>query len=83
MSHTETILRFQVQRHEELPEAHQAALRERGIDPAERWSLIYSCPTMEAAEETLAMCNEEKSDYETYRIVDAGKTQHIEVGDWF
>lgn len=80
---TETILRFQIQRHDELPETHKEALREHGIDPDTRWSLIYSFNDQEAADSTVDELNKDKADWETYRVVDAGKTQHVERENWF
>ena len=82
MSHTETVLRYQIQRHDELPEAHKEALRERGIDPDTRWSLIYSCPTLEAAEAILKEEQEDAASWETFRLVDACKTQYIKHESW-
>jgi len=79
---TETILRFQIQRHDELPETRKEALRARDIDPDTRWSLIYSFNDEAAAESTLKELNEDKADWETYRVVDAGKTQHVERENW-
>lgn len=79
---TETILRFQIQRHDELPEAHKEAMRARDIDPDTRWSLIYSFNTEADAIEELEQLNEDKAPWETFRIVDAGKTQQIERGNW-
>lgn len=79
----ETILRYQIQRHDELPEEHKAALREKGIDPDTRWSLIYSCNSRHDAEYILSNENENKADWETFRIVDAGEAQVVERENWF
>ncbi len=80
---TETILRFQIQRHDELPEAHKEALRARDIDPDTRWSLIYSFNTDADAQVVFNELVDDAADWETYRVVDAGKTQHVERENWF
>lgn len=82
-THTETILRFQIQRHDELPETHKAALRARNINPDTRWSLIYSFNELDDAEATLLQLNDESASWETYRVVDGGEAQQVEVEDWF
>lgn len=81
--HTETILRYQIQRHDELPETHKEALRARDIDPDTRWSLIYSMNNEAEAYQLLGELEDESADWETYRVVDAGETQHIECETWF
>ena len=80
---TETILRFQIQRHDELPEEHKEALRSRDIDPDTRWSLIYSFDKAHDALEMIDTLREDAANWETFRIVDAGKTQHVERENWF
>ena len=80
---TETILRFQIQRHDELPEAHKEALRARDIDPDTRWSLVYSFNEEADANTSLEQLNDDKASWETFRVVDAGKTQHVERENWF
>jgi hypothetical protein len=81
-TYTETVLRYQIQRHDELPEEHKAALRERGIDPDERWLLIYSFDKLEDAEIALTAEREDACSWETFRLVDAGEAQQIERFSW-
>ena len=81
--HTETILRFQIQRHDELPQTHKDALLARGIDPDTRWSLIYSFNNGKDAGEALQELNDEAESWETYRLVDAGEAQEVEASDRF
>lgn len=54
LTHEETVLRFRIEKHEELPERHQQALRAEGIDPSDNWLLYASAPTAEAAEQIRA-----------------------------
>ncbi|MBK5944829.1 hypothetical protein [Halorhodospira halophila] len=78
--YTETVHRFRIMRWEELPETHQRALREKGIDPDDRWSLIYSTPIREDAETMLGVLEEEYSDVPwrvVHRIEDAGEPTTI------
>mgnify|MGYP006281030923 CR=1 FL=1 len=80
--HTERVFRFRVLRHEELPEGHKEALRERGIDPDERWSLIASSPTEDGAEALMADMKEHDRQIcaelgipqrDTFKVVDGGQ----------
>lgn len=77
----ETINRFVVEYHEELPDAHKAQMRLNGVDPDNRWDLKWSFTTLEAAEEQLAADRNwyagfcEKHDYQptkTFRVRDLG-----------
>lgn len=81
-TYQETILRFQIQRHDELPEEHKIALREKGVDPDTRWSLMWSFNKREDAQEQLDACQNEAASYETYRLVDAGSAQTITRPVW-
>ena len=81
--HTETIYRYRILKHEELPESHKEALRQRGINPDTRWSLVYSFEKLNDAIFTLEECNYTKADYETYKLKDAGATEYREVADDF
>ena len=62
-------------RHDELPEAHKEALRERDIDPDDRWTLIYSFENAPDAAEELVRCESDAAEWETFRIVDALETK--------
>lgn len=77
-TYNETVYRFRIMRHDELPEAHKTALRERGIDPDDRWSLIYSFKHAADAAEELTRCEADAADWETYRLVDALEDTIIE-----
>lgn len=77
-TYTETVLRFQLQRHDELPEEHKEALRARGVNPDERWSLYMSFDQEADALEAKAQEEKDAASWETFRIVDAGETQKIE-----
>jgi hypothetical protein len=85
MSHTytETILRFRVVVHEELPEEHKAQYRLHGIDPDNNWRLIWSFHDLADAEAQLAIENERKASFQTWKIVDAGQAETIERQAWF
>lgn len=82
-TYQETIYRYRVVRHEELPESHKAEMRINGIDPDDNWSLIWSFQTLEAAEKQLAEEQEHAASWQTYKIVDAGQTEVIERQAWF
>lgn len=79
----ETIYRYRIIRHDELPEERKQALRDRGIDPDDRWSLIYSFKHEADANEELERCIAEASPWETYKLKDAGETTQIERSDLF
>jgi len=81
-TYTETILRYRIVRHDELPEAHKQAMREQGIDPDTRWGLIYSFADREAAERCLEREQANARDWETWKLVDAGRETTIERQAW-
>ena len=81
-TYKERVLRYRVLRHEELPESHKEIYRERGIDPDNNWSLIWSFYTLEAAEKCLSESIEYAASYETYKLVDAGQETLIERVVW-
>lgn len=84
-TYVETVYRYRILRHEDLPESHKAAYRLRGIDPDDNWSLIWSFKDRESAEETLAsyVDDPDKPSFYTYKMVDAGQTDHFERQTWF
>ena len=82
MTYRERVGRYRIIRHEELPEHHKAEYRALGIDPDDRWSLIWSFDTLEAAERGLVDCNEDKAWFQTYKLVDAGQEEYIERSVW-
>ncbi len=81
MTITTKINRYRLERHDELPEGHQAEYRARGIDPATLWSLLWSFENREAAEKMKAEYEADAPSWATYRIVDAGATQYVEVDE--
>jgi len=90
-TYTETVYRYVVEYHEELPEQHKAEMRLNGIDPDERWCLKWSFLTLEDAnaqmESDIELDKEicKKFDIEshtTYRVRDLGETKHIERTAW-
>ena len=81
-SYTEKVYRYRIMRHDDLPEAHKEAYRERGIDPDTVWALIYSLKDKEAAEEVLATETANAAPWETWKLVDAREESTIERPIW-
>ena len=77
-TYVETVNRYVIERHEELPEGHKAELRAYGIDPDDKWDLIWSFWDEEAAERQLASSIENARSYQTYRLRDLGAPVQIE-----
>jgi hypothetical protein len=69
-TYEERVYRYRILRHEELPEGHKQAYRDRGINPDDRWDLIWSFETYEAAFKCLENCREEAASFQTYKIHD-------------
>jgi hypothetical protein len=84
-TYEERVNRFRILRHEELPEAHKAEYRARGINPDDNWSLIWSFETEASAEKMLAELNgdADKPRYWTYKLVDGGEASTITRTCWF
>jgi hypothetical protein len=82
-TYNETILRYRIVRHEELPPEHKASYRLNGIDPDTLWSLVWSFETLEDAEKQLVDCNEHAASWQTYKIVDGGAAEVVERSAWF
>jgi len=82
-TYQERVGRYRIIRHEELPAAHKAEYRLRGIDPDNNWSLIWSFDEPASAEKCLEDCNLTKASFQTYKLVDAGQTEYIERTMWF
>ena len=76
-TYQERVGRFRIVRHEELPEAHKAEYRIRGMNPDDMWSLIWSFDELVDAEKCLINCNEYKASFQTYKIVDNGEASFI------
>jgi len=81
-TYTETVYRYQILKHEELPEAHKAALRARDIDPDTRWTLYMSFNNETEAMEMTGHLQDDAADWETYKFVDGGETKQIERPVW-
>lgn len=71
-TYEEPVGRFRLLRHEELPEAHKAELRIKGIDPDDNWSLVWSFHEREPAETCLAQERAHAAKWQTWKLVDAG-----------
>ena len=82
-TYQERINRWRIVCHEELPEAHKAEYRLHGVNPDEIWKLIWSFETEEAAKEQLQHCIEHAASWQTYKLVDGGKTEFVERKAWF
>jgi hypothetical protein len=81
-TYKETILRYRIVRHEELPEAHKAEYRLMGINPDDNWSLIWSFSTEESALKCLEECREDAASFQTYKMIDAGAPEIVERQIW-
>lgn len=81
-TYKETVYRYIIERHDELPESHKAEYRIRGINPDDLWSLVWSFQTEEDALKCLEEEQERAAHFETYRMRDLGQTQHIERSFW-
>jgi hypothetical protein len=89
-TYQERILRYRILRHEELPPAHKAEYRLRGMDPDDMWSLVWSFNDLASALMTLENCVQDSHESEfsmvtrpVWRIVDAGQETVIEREAWF
>ena len=81
-TYTETVNRYRIMRHDDLPEGHKAELRAHGIDPDTRWSLIWSFDDERMATEMFESCQDDAASWETFKMVDAGEATTIERGVW-
>jgi hypothetical protein len=86
-TYKETIYRYRVMKHEELPAEHKASYRLNGIDPDTLWSLVWSFETEEDAAKMLAeeieTYREHGWNHVTWKMVDAGQTEVVERQAWF
>ena len=91
-TYKEKVNQFVVEYHEDLPDAHKAEYRLRGIDPNDLWTLSWSFTTLADAEE----CAREEQNahdtfcikygcavFKTYRVRDLGAPMEIESSTWF
>lgn len=81
-TYEETIYRYRILKHEELPEAHQECLRKRGIDPAEHWTIYMSFADEVDALEMTGHLQDDAADWETFKMVDAGEAVTVERPHW-
>lgn len=77
-TYNETVHRFRILCHEELPEEHKASYRADGIDPDDLWSLVWSFKDKRDAISELENLRQESAWFQTYKLVDAGKETTIE-----
>ncbi len=81
-TYKETVLRYRVFKHDDLPEAHKEAYRARGIDPDELWQLVASFPDVEGAVKFKEWNESRGVTWETWKIEDGGKEEVIERPVW-
>lgn len=81
-TYTETVNRYRIVRHEELPEEHKQFYRDAGIDPDDNWSLIWSFKDEAAATKQLEECRADAPAFWTYKLVDGGEATTIERTAW-
>ena len=84
-TYQETVNRYRILRHDDLPETHKAELRLHDIDPDDLWSLTWSFETLEDAEEKLSEDINRAAEFgfkRTYKIVDNGEASTIERPVW-
>lgn len=77
-TYTETVHRFRIMRHEELPEEHKESYRADGINPDDIWSLVWSFKEKRGANRELENLRQESAWFQTYKLVDAGEETTIE-----
>jgi len=81
-TYLETVLRFRIFRHDDLPEAHKAEMRAEGINPDEVWSLSSSFENEADARAALEQDRKHGFRWSTYKLVDAGEATTIERPLW-
>ena len=81
-TYTETVNRYRILRHDDLPAAHKAAYRAEGIDPDDLWSLVWSFTDLDAAQACLAQSQADAASFQTFKLVDAGAATTIERPIW-
>jgi hypothetical protein len=77
-TYTETVGRYVILKHDDLPEEHKAAYRADGIDPDTIWSLHYSTNDAARAQEMLAYFNDDAARWESFKLEDRGAATTIE-----
>ena len=81
-TYTETVNRYRILRHEELPEEHKQCYRDAGIDPDDNWSLSWSFKDEASALEQLEALRADAPAFWTYSLSDAGEATTIERPAW-
>lgn len=77
-TYNETINRYTISRHDELPQGHKDEMIKLGINPDTRWSLIYSFENEADALEALAQEQADAATWETFKMTDNGQAQTIQ-----
>ena len=81
-TYKEVVYRYRLLRHDDLPEEHKAAYRQRGIDPDDLWSLVWSFRDEETAVRLLEEERKRAASFQTWKLVDAGADEVIERQAW-
>jgi hypothetical protein len=81
-TYDETVYRFRILAHDDLPEGHKAEYRAAGIDPDTIWRLVYSFMTQGGAEACLADVRAAAPAWRTYKLVDAGEATVVTRQAW-
>jgi len=79
----ETILQYRILRHDELPQGHKDEMIAAGINPDDRWSLIYSFNNETDAITALIQEEEDAASWETFKLVDNGEATTMERSTLF
>ena len=67
-----SVNRFTIERHDELPESYKQAHRDSGVDPDTIWTLVWSFTSAAAAIECLNESVQDAGAHQTFRLVDQG-----------
>ena len=81
-TYRETIHRFRIIKHDELPEEHKEAMRAEGIDPDTHWTIYASFAYEADAIHALAQIKARAAKWETYKIKDHGEAVEIDRPIW-
>ncbi len=77
-TYPETVLRYRIYRHEELPERHKQAYLDSGRNPDDIWNLVWSFNDEFSAEQCLADERANAAAWQTYKMVDHGQAEVIQ-----
>ena len=81
-TYTETIHRYRILQHDEMPEEHKQAMRAEGIDPDNHWTIYASVAYEADAKHALKQIEAQAASWQTYRIKDHGEAIEIERPIW-